>query len=475
MQTTFRQPAQIWAHLTQPHSRVTDIEQRRQSHLLNLTILALIGASTIVNVISYLQDTAADRFPLESSFLTPFNLVLLGVYAANLRGYFRASAYISIAAGYLLIAAFATQEYNVLIYSAILILLSAMFLPNRATQGIAVLLFLTVIGFVFYLEGEPDTITPLFVSNFLTIALPVALLYVWHRQQIETERRANLEAANQRLRESEAMLEIRVKERTAELEDAKAQTEAALTKAVEADRLKSQFLASMSHELRTPLNAILTFNELMQMGTFGPVNEEQVDYLGKSLQSGRHLLSLINDVLDITKIQSGMMKLFVEDGFDVTTEVQAVAETAKRLLGGKPVEIVLDVDTEISPLTCDKRRLRQVMLNLMSNAVKFTETGTITLSVKQQTDHLLFAVMDTGPGITADQHDMIFEPFVQTVDGIKHAGGSGLGLPISKRIVESHGGQLWVESTPDDGSDFFFTLPLQSILESGEQEMMAHA
>jgi signal transduction histidine kinase len=241
-----------------------------------------------------------------------------------------------------------------------------------------------------------------------------------------------------------------------------------------ADQMKSQFLASMSHELRTPLNSILTFSDLMSMGTFGDVNDEQVDYLQKILFSGRHLLALINDVLDISKMESGMMKLFVEDDFEVVKEVDVARATIEKMIGEKPVKLIVDVDTPLPQLTVDKRRVRQVLLNILSNAVKFTEEGTITLSAKLKGDDILFAVMDTGPGIAEDQHEQIFEPFVQTETGIKHAGGTGLGLPISKRLAEAHGGRMWLESTLGEGTAFFFTLPLVPIVQAGEVAMKSH-
>ena len=238
--------------------------------------------------------------------------------------------------------------------------------------------------------------------------------------------------------------------------------------AEQADHIKAQFLASMSHELRTPLNSILTFSELMEMGTFGDVNEEQEDYLGKILFSGRHLLALINDVLDISKMESGMMKLFIEGDFDVIQETKQVSASVEKLIGDKDVELILDVDSTLPMLAIDKRRIRQVLFNILSNAVKFTEEGTITLSAKHKGDSVLFAVIDTGPGIPANQQDLIFEPFQQTETGIKHAGGTGLGLPISKRLVEAHGGRLWLESTVGDGSIFYFTLPIKPAVKLGE-------
>ena len=207
-----------------------------------------------------------------------------------------------------------------------------------------------------------------------------------------------------------------------------AQTEAELAAAQEADKFKSQFLASMSHELRTPLNGVLSLSKYMQQGVFGDVNDEQSDYLGKIIDSGDHLLSLINDVLDVTKIQSGNLKLFVEEGFDVAEEISQIAASAEKMLDGKPVDLQLDVDPTLPLLTCDKRRVRQIYYNLVSNAIKFTEQGTITIRANQNNGELWFSVVDTGPGIASKDHETIFDPFVQTETGIQHAGGTGLGL-----------------------------------------------
>jgi signal transduction histidine kinase len=135
------------------------------------------------------------------------------------------------------------------------------------------------------------------------------------------------------------------------------------------------------------------------------------------------------------------------------------------------VKLITDIDQDIPHLICDKRRLRQVLLNLVSNAVKFTEEGTITLSAKKREQSVLFAVLDTGPGIEEDQQKLIFEPFVQTETGIKHAGGTGLGLPISKRLVEGHGGRLWAESAPGQGAAFYVEIPATPVVRLGEKEI----
>ncbi|MCB0034499.1 MAG: GAF domain-containing protein [Anaerolineales bacterium] len=230
----------------------------------------------------------------------------------------------------------------------------------------------------------------------------------------------------------------------------------------QADQTKTQFLASMSHELRTPLNGIMNFTEMVALGMMGEVNEEQKNLLDQSLNSSKHLLDLINDVLDITKIQAGKLNLFVEGNVNLYDEINSVISLVKPMVRKEHVTIVEDIDDNLPLISGDKRRIRQILLNLASNAAKFTDEGTITISAKNQGDHLLFAVIDTGKGIPEAMLSVIFEPFIQTVDGIKHTQGTGLGLPITKSLVEAHGGRLWVESEPDDGSAFYVSLPIQT-------------
>jgi signal transduction histidine kinase/HAMP domain-containing protein len=235
------------------------------------------------------------------------------------------------------------------------------------------------------------------------------------------------------------------------------------------DLMKSQFLASMSHELRTPLNAIINFTQLIAMGVAGPVTEDQRTMLNTSLSSSRHLLQLINDVLDISKIQAGKLSLYIEEDVNLNEEVEAVVDMAEPLLQkqnaalDQPVRFIRDVDHNLPTTACDRRRIRQILLNLLSNAIKFIEQGSITLSVKMKGEEFLFAVMDTGPGIPQELQARIFEPFIQATDDSKHTQGTGLGLPISRSLVQAHGGNLWVESKIGEGTTFFFTLPFRPL------------
>jgi signal transduction histidine kinase len=263
----------------------------------------------------------------------------------------------------------------------------------------------------------------------------------------------SLTSMTSRLRDLIYNLEDKVEERTRELE--------------RADLMKSQFLASMSHELRTPLNAIINFTQLMAMGVAGPVTDEQKSMLNTSLGSSKHLLQLINDVLDISKIQAGKLSLYVEEGVNLNEEIREVVEMAEPLLQKhnatleEPIRFIQDIDHNLPLAACDRRRFRQILLNLLSNAIKFTDRGSITLSAKRKDDEFIFAVMDTGHGIPQEMQARIFEPFVQGMDDVNRSQGTGLGLPISRSLAQAHGGDLWMESKVNEGSTFFFTLPFQ--------------
>ncbi len=237
--------------------------------------------------------------------------------------------------------------------------------------------------------------------------------------------------------------------------------DAARVQAEAANQLKSQFLANMSHELRTPLNAILNFSRFVSEGMMGDVTPQQVETLGKVNDNGKHLLSLINDLLDISKIEAGQLKLFVEDDINLERDFAAVTDVARSLLADKPVELVTQLEPNLPLMTGDRRRIRQIMLNLVGNACKFTEQGSITISLKRDGGEIVFSVKDTGPGIAQEDHELIFQTFRQTEHGVKQ-GGTGLGLPISRRLAEIHGGSLMLESTVGSGALFTVRLPIAS-------------
>jgi signal transduction histidine kinase len=222
---------------------------------------------------------------------------------------------------------------------------------------------------------------------------------------------------------------------------------------------KSEFLANMSHELRTPLNAILGFSQVLREGMFGAVNEKQEEYLDDILSSGNHLLSLINDVLDLSKVEAGQIELEVAP-FSLREALERGVVMVRERATKDGVRVALAADPNVDMVEGDERRIRQVIFNLLSNAVKFTPAGgAVDVSATQVDGEVSVSVADTGPGIPPDDHERIFEEFQQSEAGIEQREGTGLGLALSKRLVELHGGRIWVESEPGKGSTFTFALP----------------
>jgi signal transduction histidine kinase len=223
---------------------------------------------------------------------------------------------------------------------------------------------------------------------------------------------------------------------------------------------KSQFLANMSHELRTPLNAIIGFSEVLKEQMFGELNERQIAYVNDVHEAGQHLLSLINDVLDIAKIEAGHMELDLSQVAISDLLKSAVSMHAERA-SRAGIELALRTEPAEITVAADQRRVRQIVFNLLSNAIKFTPpAGRIDVSARLKDRQVEIAVADTGPGIPPEDLEPIFEEFEQTSEG-KQAEGTGLGLPLSRKLVELHGGQLWVESKIGEGSTFRFTLPVE--------------
>jgi len=228
----------------------------------------------------------------------------------------------------------------------------------------------------------------------------------------------------------------------------------------EASQHKSQFLANMSHELRTPLNAILGYTELMTDGAYGEPSEKMLEVLKRLESNGRHLLGLINDVLDLSKIEAGQLVLELSE-YTVQEIAQTVRGTLEPLATDKKLAFKVDVAPELPPGRGDGRRLTQVLINLVGNAIKFTDSGEIAIAAEANNGSFYVSVRDTGPGISATDQTKLFQEFQQADNAItKKKGGTGLGLAISKRIIEMHGGRIWVESQPGQGSTFAFTLPV---------------
>ena len=265
-----------------------------------------------------------------------------------------------------------------------------------------------------------------------------------------TERRR----AEESIREAYDALERRVRERTAELS-------AANDRLQELDRLKSQFVASMSHELRTPLNSIIGFTSLLRQGLSGPVNAEQQKQLEIVQASAKHLLTLINDLLDVSRIEAGRADL-EREVFDFAAVLDEVLRILKPMADRKGLEVIAEVSAEAIPMRGDRKRTLQVLLNLANNAVKFTEKGRVRIQAAILGDRLRVAVADTGIGIKSEHIGMLFEAFRQ-VDGSARRvyEGTGLGLYLCRKLLGLMGGEIQVESEYGAGSCFTFTMPLE--------------
>lgn len=247
------------------------------------------------------------------------------------------------------------------------------------------------------------------------------------------------------------------------LRDSQLELEKARQEAEAANSTKSQFLASMSHELRTPLNAIIGYSEMLSEDAHDSGQLESIPDLEKILSAGKHLLSLINDILDLSKIEAGKMEIFVES-FDLAEALEGVSSTVKPLTQNKSNRFITDVQGPIGQMTTDLTKLRQILFNLLSNAAKFTENGTITLTVSPKCndgqDLIEFAVRDTGIGLSQEQIGKLFQAFTQAeASTTRKYGGTGLGLALSRHFCEMLGGTISVESKPGEGSTFLVVLP----------------
>jgi signal transduction histidine kinase len=296
---------------------------------------------------------------------------------------------------------------------------------------------------------------------FLIIACQQGL-----REMLEVaQRQANLEVTNKHLSGANEQLraEIEQHQRTQqELEIARDTAEAA-------NRAKSEFLANMSHELRTPLNAIIGFSDVLSEQVFGPLNENQQQYVTDVLDSGQHLLSLVNDILDLAKVESGAMEVewkVVQLPALVERTLQMFRERAMR----HGVRLQAELSPELSSVAVDERRLKQLLYNFLSNALKFTpEGGEINVRARCTAEHVTISVADTGVGIAPAEQQKIFDTFYQVDSSLtKSQQGTGLGLTLVRKIAELHEGRVWVESEPGYGSEFFFQWPRREAVDPAE-------
>lgn len=446
-----RSPQAFLAWLTEPHPSALNQDVRRRIRLLLGMALVLLLGNVISIICIYALIPESAEWLLFFSLPCIFSLCCaLGGYWLGKTPHFKFGVLLTsmglIIVSYGSVLTTNTVEgvpYPVVSFAGVIV--SGLFFTVRHTAWVALMNFIGL-PLLFYvhdmiaplLYGENARLTPVFIVAVWMIAIggvSVCLLIFMRLRDLMEEDRL---LERQRALEQEQIAESYRR----------------------ANDLKAAFLASMSHELRTPLNAIINFPSFVMNGEFGAVNDQQKEVLGYTVDSAKHLLNLINDVLDMSKIEAGMLKLYMKDGVYVNEVIWRAAAIAPSLLEGKPVRVVVQMTETLPSICADEQRVYQVLLNILSNACKFTEAGEIRIMASAHSDHIQIAIADTGPGIMPEEHEAVFEAFRQTESG-RQRGGTGLGMPISKRLVEAHCGKLWLDSTPGKGTTFFVSLPIQ--------------
>ncbi|MEL6308486.1 MAG: ATP-binding protein [Chloroflexota bacterium] len=447
----------LWKQVTKPSDMLSGEDERQANLLLNL-----LGASLVLNLIALIivvsnplsatdgAEAIIDVRSLLVSF-TALAFLLVAYVLGRTRHYQRGALLLSLAPVIMVLVglfyAYTTDNFptgrlgSFIYFISLGTIVGSVVLSVRRAIYVASGNLLLILSLVWLLpqwsfDGQRDEI----IFSLLIPGVIVASV---------TLRQRYLNQINDQIKE---------------LERLNAAEQAARQKAEQADQTKSAFLASMSHELRTPLNAIINFSKFLGKEVPGPVNEEQKQLIGHISDSGQHLLRLINDVLDMSRIAAGSLALFVEDDIDLRDTLQTAVNYVEPSLSDKPVTLTMNLPASMPIITGDRKRLLQIFLNILSNAAKFTEEGTITVNGKVTQDSIEVAIQDTGAGIAVEDSEHVFSAFKQTDSGLRQGGGTGLGMPISRDLAEAHGGRLWFESEVGVGTTFHVVLPLESNL-----------
>ncbi len=431
----------LW--LLEPLARVTDPGQRRQARLLASFHLATVALLLFNIARGMLVRIGGTTYSLLGELV-----VILILYVMARAGYVRASSILTVAT--FMVVPYTTLlenpgylPGNTLAWFTLPVVLAGALLPWYAPLIVGALAAGSVAAFVNLTPAVNfgDVGSTFFLIINLTVLL---IIFTSHRDRLEAARRVELHRTNERLKHQTDLLQV------------------ALAQADKANRLKSEFLATMSHELRTPLNAIIGYTELMLEGMSGRIDEEAQHMLDRILTNGDRLLKLINNVLDLTTIESRRVDL-VEKPFSPRAMINDLSEKFKPLAQEKNLDYEVQIDPHLpSMLIGDQEHLVRVISNLLSNALKFTEKGRVRLSVKcLDAKQWTITVSDTGIGIPAEAFDLIFEPFRQVDSSFQRAyQGSGLGLAIVDELVRAMRGTIKVESILGRGSTFVVVLPI---------------
>lgn len=442
----------LWNTLTQPSSLLNS-NDKPKARLLSAVLLVFLPLAFLAVVINPVTSILAGREfnPPNPSIFVALLAIPVAYFLSRTR-YYAVGAWLTISVPMIavILPILNTGQLTTVVslfYLSLAVIMAELLLSSRETLiiGIIAASLVILVPQLRLAGGLPSEAWAVFSFVLVTTGITVLV------GRIREDNLRQLEKTQRELRKS---LE--------EEEKSRIQAEQSRERAERSEQVKAAFLASMSHELRTPLNAVINFTRFVLDGDTGPVNEQQQDLLGEVVGSAKHLLNLINDVLDMSKIEAGSLTLFIEDGINLNQILTSAASTGRSLLNGKPVSLELTVDENLPLIRCDRQRILQILLNVVSNACKFTESGTISITAQAVKDEVIIAIKDTGPGIALEDQAMVFEAFKQTKSGLRQAGGTGLGMPIAKSLAEAHNGRLWLESEAGKGATFSIALPIKS-------------
>lgn len=445
--------SKIWDNLTQPAATLQADDQQK-ARLLSAIVIVVLPFGLLTIFASPFSQMMRGAPVIAPPFGSIFGIALIPLaYLLSRTKYYAIGARVmlSIPLFGVLLPLIPTQGYssvNTLFFLTLSIIGAGLLLSSRETLFIGI----AIVGIILLIPRSPSANVN--VSAITTVITAIyALTVTCITVLVGRVRERNLRDLEQR--------QIELSRSLIETDKSRAQAEASRERAERSDKVKSAFLASMSHELRTPLNAIINFTEFVAAGDTGPVNDEQKDLLQEVVNSGKHLLNLINDVLDMSKIEAGSLNLFIEDNINLKSILDSSISTCRGLVKDG-VQLQTDIPDTLSTIRGDRQRLMQILLNILSNACKFTDKGHIKLSASTVKDEILISIADTGVGISPEDQATVFEAFKQTTTGLRQGGGTGLGMPIARSLAEAHGGRLWLESQVGKGSTFHVALPIKS-------------